>query len=437
MDDLKQVARRIFQSTLASIDIPAVMERELEVAGSELRCRDVRLDLRKFREVKVVSVGKAAHNMTNGLAAVLPSGIHIRGIVSAPTKPREAVPGITYFAGGHPVPNEQSWNAAKAILMLLESCDESTLVIFLLSGGGSALMELPLDPAQTLQDVQAFHRALVGCGASIDEINAARKHFSAVKGGRLALAAGSATKLTLAISDVPVGKESALASGPTLPDPTTLAGVFGILEKYQLLRELPSSLRKWIDSGKIPETPKPGDPAFNKAQFILLLGMHELFHAAHQASEAEGFLTCCDNSTDDWPVERAANALLDQLQEMRRGNPGAPVALIADGEVSSRVTGDGIGGRNSAFVLSCLERIAGDQIAVLSAGTDGVDGNSPAAGATVDGTSLQRARSAGLDPADFFKRSDSYSLFSKLGDAIETGPTGNNLRDLRILLARP
>ena len=220
------------------------MERELEAAGSELRCRDVRLDLRKFREVKVVSVGKAAHNMTNGLAAVLPSGIPIRGIVSAPTKPREAVPGITYFTGGHPVPNQQSWNAAKAILTLLESCDESTLVIFLLSGGGSALMELPLDPAQTLQDVQAFHRALVGCGASIDEINAVRKHFSAVKGGRLAMAAGAATKLTLAISDVPAGKESALASGPTLPDPTTLAGVSSILQSQE--RALRARLRLLI-----------------------------------------------------------------------------------------------------------------------------------------------------------------------------------------------
>src|SRR5690348_17222415 len=437
MAELKQLARQIFHETLAAIDIPATMQRKLRRQGTRIVCGEKSLDLKDFGKIRVVAMGKAAHPMVEGLILSLAPFVGFEGVVSAPSLTKKAVPGLKYFSAGHPVPNEESWKAAEAILALLKKCDEKTLLFFLLSGGGSSLVELPLDPKQTLEDVQQVHKALVTCGANIDEINTVRKHLSAAKGGRLAAAAGKATKLTLAISDVPVGKESALASGPTLPDPTTLAGVSGILEKYQLPRELPASLRKWIASGRIPETPKPGDPAFDKAQFILLLGMHELFHAAHQASEAEGFLTCCDNSTDDWPVERAANALLDQLQDIRRGNPGAPVALIADGEVSSKVTGEGIGGRNSAFVLSCLERIAGDQIVVLSAGTDGVDGNSPAAGAVADGTSLQRARSAGLDPADFFKRSDSYSFFSKLGDALEIGPTGNNLRDLRILLARP
>lgn len=437
MDDLKQTARRIFTTTLAAIDIPSAMERELELVGFELRCRGACFDLRKFHDVKIIAAGKAAHGMTAGLAAILPPEVPFRGIVSAPTKPREIVPGITYFAGGHPVPNEQSWSAARAILSLLKSCDESSLAIFLLSGGGSALMELPLDPAESLADVQAVYRALVGCGASIDEVNTIRKHLSAVKGGRLTLAAGSATKLTLAISDVPAGKESALASGPSLPDPTTLDDVARVLGLYHLEEKLPRSLRSWIAAGQMPETPKPGDRSFANSHFFLLLGMHELFHAAHQASEAEGFFTCCDNSTDDWPVERAADALLDQLDDLRRANPGYPVALIADGEVSSKVMGDGIGGRNSAFVLSCLQRIAGKPIVVLSAGTDGIDGNSPAAGAVADGDSLQRARAAGLDSADFFRRSDSYSFFSKLGDAVETRPTGNNLRDLRVMLARP
>ena len=412
------------------------MERDLEFVGSELRCCGVSFDLRKFRKVNVIAIGKAAHGMVAGLASVLPPDVPFRGIVSAPTKPHEIVPGMTYFVGGHPVPSEQSWSAAQATLSVLKSCDESSLAVFLLSGGGSALMELPLDPALSLEDIQALHRVLVGCGASIDEINTIRKHLSAVKGGRLALAAGAATKLTLAISDVPVGKESALASGPTLPDPTTLNDVATVLARYHLVEKLPPSVRNWISAGIMPETPKPGDPCFANAHFVLLLGMHELFHAAHQASETEGFFTCCDNSTDDWPVDRAASALLDQLDDLRRSNPGQHIALIADGEVSSKVAGRGIGGRNSAFVLSCLERIAGEPIAVLSAGTDGIDGNSPAAGAVADGNSLQRARAAGLDPADFFRRSDSYSFFSRLGDTIQTGPTGNNLRDLRILLAR-
>lgn len=437
MADLKQIARRIFSETLEAIDVSSAMEQELELRERKLRCGDLIFDLNGFHGVKVAAVGKAAHAMVEGLARALLPKVHFEGIVSAPTKPSQPVPGITYFSGGHPVPNQQSENAAKAILSLLESCNESSLVVFLLSGGGSALMELPLDSAQTLGDVQALHRLLVGCGASIEEINTVRKHVSAVKGGRLALAAGHATKLTLAISDVPAGKESALASGPTLPDPTTCEDVAQILQKYELRQKLPEALRKWIAAGQMPETPKPDSPAFNNAHYRLLLGMHELFHAAHRAAEAEGFVTCCDNSTDDWPVRRAAATLLEQLDDLSQSNPGTPVALLADGEVSSPVTGNGIGGRNSAFVLACVERIAGKRIAVLSAGTDGIDGNSPAAGAVADGESLRRAQAEAIEPVDYFQRSDAYSFFKRLGDTIETGPTGNNLRDLRILLALP
>jgi hydroxypyruvate reductase len=162
--------------------------------------------------------------------------------------------------------------------------------------------------------------------------------------------------------------------------------------------------------------------------------MKQLFHAGHQAAESRGFHCYCDNSTDDWPLERAAGFLLEKLAEQKRAHPGKHVAVIADGEVSSPVTGNGVGGRNSAFALNCVERIAGQQAAVLSAGSDGVDGNSPAAGAVADGETLARARAAGLDPADYAQRSDAFNFFRRLGDTIETGPTGNNLRDLRILL---
>jgi hydroxypyruvate reductase len=148
-------------------------------------------------------------------------------------------------------------------------------------------------------------------------------------------------------------------------------------------------------------------------------------------------VTCCDNTTDDWPVEKAAEYLLAQLEELRAANRGQRVALIADGEVSSPVTGDGVGGRNSAFVLACVEKIAGRQLAVFSAGTDGIDGNSPGAGAVADGETLERARAQGMEPQDAFRRSDAYTFFARLGDAIVTGPTGTNLRDLRILIAEP
>jgi len=187
----------------------------------------------------------------------------------------------------------------------------------------------------------------------------------------------------------------------------------------------------------IPETPKAKNPAFDprRAVFEILLGRHDLFHSAHHASEAEEFITNCDNTMDNWPLEKAVDYLLAQLAALQQANPGKSVAVIADGEVSSPVTGSGTGGRNLAFVLDCVGKIAGRKIAVLSAGTDGIDGSSPAAGAVADGETLARAQSLGLDPADYFRRSDSYTFFRALGDTIETGPTGNNLRDLRILLA--
>ncbi len=181
-------------------------------------CGAAKIDLRDFEKLRVVAIGKAAHAMVDGLALVLAPFVRLEGVVSAPTAPRKPVAGMKYFVAGHPVPNVESWKAAEAILALLRKCNEKTLVFFLLSGGGSALVELPLDPAQTLENVQQVHRALVTCGAPIAAINAVRKHLSGVKGGRLAVAANHATKITLAVSDVPMGKESALASGPTIPD---------------------------------------------------------------------------------------------------------------------------------------------------------------------------------------------------------------------------
>jgi hydroxypyruvate reductase len=243
-------------------------------------------------------------------------------------------------------------------------------------------------------------------------------------------------KLSFGVTDVPEGRESALASGPTLPDPTTVADACRVIERYGLLPQLPAAIRaKFEHPETIPETPKTGDAAFSRAQFVMLLGMRDLFHHAQRAVEARDCVTICDNTTDDWPVEKAADFLLAELARMRTAWPGRRVAVIADGEVSSPVTGDGVGGRNSAFVLSCVEKIAGQNIAVLSVGTDGKDGSSPAAGAVADGNTFERARAAGVDPREYFRRCDSYHFFRALGDAIETGPTNNNLRDLRVLLA--
>jgi len=437
MADLKQLARRIFHETLAAIDIPLTMQRTLVREESLLRCNSAAIDLSNFKKVRVVAIGKAAHAMLDGLKTILPRDFSFAGIASAPSAPVTPRSAIQYFIGGHPIPNEDSWSAARAILEMLSACDNQTLVFFLLSGGGSALVELPLDPLITLADMQQIHRVLIGCGAPIEAINTVRKHISAVKGGRLATAANGATKITLAVSDVPAGKEWALASGPTLPDPTTLADMEEVLDKYALRDKFPEAFHRWVAREAIPETPKVGDPAFENAHFSILLGLDNLFHPAHGAAEGVGCVTCCDNATDDWPVERAAEYLLAQLEELHVNNPRRCVAVIADGEVSSPITGNGIGGRNAAFVLSCVEKIAGKNIAVLSAGTDGIDGNSPAAGAVADGETLARALAVGLDPRDAFQRSDAYTFFNRLDDAIITGPTGNNLRDFRVLIAAP
>jgi glycerate 2-kinase len=433
----KQRAREIFQQTLSSIDIPRMMEWKLALRGTELRLPQCQVDLAQVSRICVVAIGKAAHAMVRGLLDFLPEYVSTSGIVAAPTLPAQRVDNFEYFVGGHPVPNAESRKAAEAILRCLQSTDERMLVFFLLSGGGSALVELPLAAAMDLQDVQTLHQALVTCGAPIEAMNTVRRHFSAVKGGRLAVAAGRATKITVAVTDVPLGKENALASGPSLPDPSTIEDTRRILGQYQLYDRLPQRLMNWLEGGQMPETPKPGEAVFANNHFVLLLGMDDLFHAAHHAAEARGYVACCDNCTDDWPVEKAADYLLAQLDTWRNENKGHRVAVIADGEVSSPVTGKGIGGRNSAFVLACVEKIAGRGITVLSAGTDGIDGNSPAAGAVADGETLLRARSLGLDPRAAFAQSDAYTFFQKLDDVVMTGPTGNNLRDLRILFAEP
>jgi glycerate 2-kinase len=432
---VKHIAQRVFRETLAAIDIPATLAKKLARSGSRIHANDLAIDLRDFSTIVAIAFGKASFAMADGLTRILAPDFSPEGILVVPSAPLHELPGWKIFVGGHPVPNAASFAAGRAILDRLAQCDERTLIFFLLSGGGSSLVEQPLDPAITLDDFIQLHSALVTCGAPIEEINVIRKHLSATKGGRLAAAAPRSMKLTLAISDVPRGHESALASGPTLPDPATIHDAERVATKYGLIEKLPKSLRRLFEQRALLETPKAGDAAFARSHFVTLLGAHELTHAAHHACESEGFVCVCDNSTDNWPIEKAADYLLAQLEAQKTANPGRSVAVLASGELSSPVMGIGVGGRNSAFVLACVPKIAGRSIMVLSAGTDGIDGNSSAAGAVADGETLGRARAAELDVADFLRRSDAHNFFASLGDTIVTGPTGNNLRDLRILLA--
>jgi glycerate 2-kinase len=432
---LKKVAQHLFLQTLTGIQIPTVLARKLNREGSVIQVAGATIDLQDFREIVAISFGKASFAMAEALNDVLAPEFQIEGILVGPDSPTRALPGWKSFVGGHPLPTKESFAAGHAILDRLARCGERSLVFFLVSGGGSAMVEQPLHDGVTLEDFQKLHFALVTCGAPIEEINVIRKHLSATKGGRLAAAAARAMKITFAISDVPEGQESALASGPTLPDPTTVQDAEQIVRTYDLLPKLPPSIYALFERRALNETPKSGEPAFARSHFELLLRTHDLTHACHHACEAEGFICLADNSTDNWPIEKASDHLLMQLEALEKDNPGRRVALMSGGEVSSPVTGEGIGGRNLAFVLACVPKIAGKKITVLSAGTDGIDGNSPAAGAVADGETLQRARAAGLEPGEFLRRSDAYNFFKLLDDVIITGPTGNNLRDLRILLA--
>ncbi len=252
MADRKQIAGRIFRQTLAAIDIPATMGRKLARSGSRITVGDATVNLAEYARIRVVAIGKASVAMARGLVELLGPDTRAEGILVAPSNaqfPENAVPGFRRMAAAHPVPDAGSFAAAREILRLLESCDAHSLVFFLLSGGGSSLVELPLDPQVTLAEIQQLYRLLVTCGAPIDEINAVRKHLSAVKAGRLAAAAPAAMKITLAVTDVPPGRESALASGPTIPDPHTR---FRRLRRHRALRTFAEIVRRIVGEVQPP-----------------------------------------------------------------------------------------------------------------------------------------------------------------------------------------
>jgi hydroxypyruvate reductase len=429
--EMREAARSIFTQTLAEASIATGFERHVHCERGVLRvCEDL-YDLHAYSRVVVVSLGKAGHSMVEALAAQV--GASLEGIVASSVAPATQLHGFRYFRGGHPTPNAESIQAASAMLRMLAAQPASALVIFLLSGGGSSIVEKPIDDEISLDDLVATYRALVHSGAPIAEINAVRKHLSAVKGGRLALAAAAAQQVSLLVSDVPDSTPDALASGPTMPDSTTVEDCYRIAEKYELLKQFPPSTRELFERHSLEETPKSDDPAFHRARWWPVLSNQTAIEEASAAAERAGFIVHVDNSCDDWDYEKAAGYLLQRVRELRKQL--SPVCLISGGEVTVKVVNGGVGGRNQQFALACAEKIAGENITVLSAGTDGVDGNSPAAGAVVDGTTVGRAKSCGLDARAALDKFDAYPFFSTLGDAIEIGPTGNNLRDLRILLA--
>lgn len=429
--EVRAQAREIFHHALSEATVAKAFEKHVVAEHGALRIVDDLYDLNSYANLLVVSIGKAAHAMAEGLAPQV--GSRLSGIVAAPTDPVQQLAGVRYYRGGHPTPTAESLLAARAILRSLQNQTLHSLVIFMISGGGSAVVEKPYAREITLADIAATHEALVLSGAPIAEMNAIRKHLSAVKGGRMAQAAAPAQQVSILVSDVPDHALDALASGPTMPDSTTADDCYAIAERYGLLRALPSSVRRLFERRELEETPKTGDEAFVRSRWWPVLSNSSAQAAAAARAAMSGFAVEVDNSLDDADYAAVADHLLKRLRKLRRGVSRA--CLISGGEVTVRVTDGGTGGRNQQFAAYCATKIVGEDIAVLSAGTDGIDGNSPAAGAVADGTTAERAHAEGLDCAQALARFDAYPLFAKLGDAVVTGPTGNNLRDLRVLLA--
>ena len=429
--EMRKTARSIFRDTMDRASIGNAFARHVNCERGILRvCEDL-YDLHSYSGVLVVSLGKAAHSMAETLAEQV--GNSLQGIVAASVEPATQLRGFRYFRGGHPTPNQESIGAASAILRALEMQTATSLVVFLLSGGGSSIVEKPIDQEISLPDLAATYGALVHCGGPIGEINAIRKHLSAVKGGRLATAAFPAQQVSLLVSDVPDNTPDALASGPTMPDSTSVEDCYRVADRYDLLAQFPPSVRELFERHALEETPKSDDPAFQRARWWTVLSNQSAIEQASLAAERAGFFVHVDNGCDDWDYQKAADYLVSRVRELRQRC--SPVCLLSGGEVTVKVTNPGRGGRNQQFALACAEKIAGESFTVLSAGTDGVDGNSPAAGAVVDGSTIERIRQRRVDARQAMEHFDVYPLFRQLGDAVETGPTGNNLRDLRILLA--
>jgi glycerate 2-kinase len=413
-------ARSIFHRALAASSIPVAFDRKIRWDS---------LPLDQYDRMFVVAVGKAALPMLETLHSRLPYPF-AGGVCCAPLLPEERISGIDYYAGGHPLPNQDSFASAREALLLLSHTGARDFIFFLISGGGSAMFELPLDARITLEETRSLYQALVGSGATIAEINIVRKHFSAVKGGRLAAAAPQAGRFSLLVSDVAPRFLDALASGPTLPDSSTVAECREVLARYRLQQRFPASVWAFFANHDLPET-----PPLTAAPVETLLSSADLLDVARAAAMALGYDVVIDNSCDDWDYADAARYLLGRFDHLRHSQ--RKLCLISGGEVTVRLGHEhGAGGRNQQFALACALSLAeGKPMVVLSAGSDGIDGNSAAAGAIVDETTVFRARAQGIDAASALARFDAYPLFSALGDTLVTGPTHNNRRDLRILLS--
>jgi hydroxypyruvate reductase len=431
-------ASEIFHAALKSVHAGTAVENACRIENGRLRVHSHAIDLTRVRRIYVVGAGKASADMAEGLEKLLKDRI-TAGAVTVKyghTRPLEK---IRLAEAGHPVPDSSGLEGAGRIMKTVDQAEASDLVVCLLSGGGSALLPYPAEPL-TLVDKQAAIRALMDCGAEIHEINAVRKHMSAVKGGRLAARAWPAAVLTLIVSDVVGDDLDVIASGPTVGDPSTFADCLQTISAYGLKEKLPRPVVEHMEkgaAGRIPETPKPGDRLFERTQNHIIAAGRTALQQAKAAARAMGYNALILSSMITGDTRAAARLHASIASEVRHsGNPvQAPACLLSGGETTVVVSGGGKGGRNQEFALSSAVSIAGEEgIVVLSGGTDGTDGPTDAAGAVVDSASVQKARRLGLSPSQYLEANDSYNFFRQTGELLMTGPTGTNVMDLRVIL---
>jgi glycerate 2-kinase len=438
IQQLREDAKRIFAAGVAAVDPAAAVQRAVRRQDDTLRVQDVAYDLRRYAHVYVVGGGKAGATMTQGLEAILGDWLS-GGTVTVKYGHLAPVARVTMHEAGHPIPDAAGVQGAEAIMQIARQADTDDLVFCLLSGGASALLPAP-SAGISLEEKQHVTSLLLECGASIDEINVVRKHISRLKGGHLARLVAPATLITLVLSDVVGDPLHAIASGPTVPDPSTYQDGLDIVSRYNLLERLPVSVRQHLKdglAGALPETPKAGEAVFDHCQTVIIGNNRLALQTARESARALGYATlilssCIQGETRDIARMHAAIA-----REMcQSGLPLAPPAcVISGGETTVTIRADGKGGRNQEFVLAAALDIADlESVVVLSGGTDGTDGPTDAAGAVADGETVARARALGLEPESFLRRNDSYPFFAALDDLLITGPTGTNVMDIHLLL---
>ena len=442
LDELRNHARQIFNVALTAVDARQATRRALTLEGSTLSLLNHQFDVAS-QKIYVVAIGKAAMPMATAVSELLQRQI-AEGLVTGPLGRQHVLFPTAEFpdprrwktiSGGHPLPNHQSVLAGWQTFQLLKRANhDRALVIFLISGGGSAMIEWPRNDRITLEDLRDANSILVTCGATIAEINAVRRQFSAVKGGGLSAAAPETDQITLIVSDTNQGDEGTVASGPSLDPPSDAPSAVEVLHRYDLLTKLPASIVEAVNTPEGASVPVHGI----RDHKVLLDNNTALAAAAQRASQLNYRVEIAKDIVEQ-PIADGCAELISRIQRMKASSDSQSFCLLSGGEFACAVHGNGVGGRNLETVLRCAMKIsdenAKEHIVVLSAGTDGIDGNSPAAGALADEGSIARAKELGLDPQNFLTERDSFRFFQLLDSAIMTDITGTNVRDVRILLA--